>query len=105
VSDAEPGTPAFARLEAMTQTTDGFKLANLDLELRSEGDVLGAAQSGRTSSLRLLRVVKDAGLIEEARAAATDVVRASPDLTEFPELEKAIRAQLDEEQEEFLERA
>lgn len=105
VSDAEPGTPAFARLEAMTQTTDGFKLANLDLELRSEGDVLGAAQSGRASSLRLLRVVKDAGLIEEARTAAADVVQASPDLTEFPELEKAIRAQLDEDQEEFLERA
>ncbi|MFI6424586.1 ATP-dependent DNA helicase RecG [Promicromonospora sp. NPDC050880] len=104
VSDAEPGTPAFARLEAMTQTTDGFKLANLDLELRSEGDVLGAAQSGRASSLRLLRVVKDAGLIEEARTAATDVVRASPDLTEFPELAAAIRAQLDEDQEEFLER-
>jgi ATP-dependent DNA helicase RecG len=105
VSDAEPGTPSFARLEAMTQTTDGFKLANLDLELRSEGDVLGAAQSGRTSSLRLLRVVKDAGLIEEARTAAADVVRASPDLTEFPELADAIRAQLDEDQEEFLERA
>lgn len=105
VSDAEPGTPAFARLEAMTQTTDGFKLANLDLELRSEGDVLGAAQSGRTSSLRLLRVVKDARLIEEARTAAVDVVRASPDLTEFPELATAIRAQLDEDQEEFLERA
>ena len=105
VSDAEPGTPAFARLEAMTQTTDGFKLANLDLELRSEGDVLGAAQSGRASSLRLLRVVKDAGLIEEARSAAVDVVRASPDLTEFPELARAIRAQLDEDQEEFLERA
>jgi ATP-dependent DNA helicase RecG len=105
VSDAEPGTPAYARLEAMTQTTDGFKLANLDLELRSEGDVLGAAQSGRASSLRLLRVVKDAGLIEEARTAAVDVVRASPDLTEFPELAKAIRAQLDEDQEEFLERA
>lgn len=105
VSDAEPGTPAHARLEAMTQTTDGFKLANLDLELRSEGDVLGAAQSGRASSLRLLRVVKDAGLIEEARTAAADVVRASSDLTEFPELAKAIRAQLDEDQEEFLERA
>ncbi|MFI2489508.1 ATP-dependent DNA helicase RecG [Promicromonospora kroppenstedtii] len=104
VSDAEPGTPAHARLEAMTQTTDGFKLANLDLELRSEGDVLGAAQSGRASSLRLLRVVKDAGLIEEARTAAADVVAASPDLTEFPELAAAIRAQLDEDQEEFLER-
>ncbi|HEV6952024.1 MAG TPA: ATP-dependent DNA helicase RecG [Promicromonospora sp.] len=105
VSDAEPGTPAFARLEAMTRTTDGFELANLDLELRSEGDVLGAAQSGRASSLRLLRVVKDAGIIEEARTAAADVVRASPDLAEFPELAAAIRAQLDEDQEEFLERA
>lgn len=105
VSDTEPGTPAHSRIEAMTATTDGFKLANLDLELRSEGDVLGAAQSGRASSLRLLRVVKDAGLIEEARTAAVGVVSASPDLADLPELAAAIRAQLDEDQEEFLERA
>ncbi|WP_125777559.1 ATP-dependent DNA helicase RecG [Antribacter gilvus] len=105
VSDAEPGTPAAARLEAMVRTTDGFELANLDLEQRSEGDVLGAAQSGRSSSLRLLRVVKDADLIELARREAGPIVAADPDLTGLPDLAAAIAAQLDEQQEEFLERA
>ncbi|WP_318842760.1 ATP-dependent DNA helicase RecG [Myceligenerans pegani] len=105
VSDAPPGGTAGMRLEAMVRTTDGFELANTDLELRSEGDVLGAAQSGRSSSLRLLRVVKDAKLIEQARAEAVGVVAADPDLHYAPELAAAIAEQLDAEQEEFLERA
>ncbi len=105
VSTAEPGTPAAARVEALAETTDGFRLATLDLELRSEGDVLGAAQSGRSSSLRLLRVVKDADVIETARREATAVVEADPELHHQPDLRAAIAAQLDEEQEEFLERA
>ena len=105
VSPSEPGTPAAARVEALAETTDGFRLATLDLELRSEGDVLGAAQSGRSSSLRLLRVVKDADLIEEARREAAVVVGTDPDLDGQPELRAAISAQLDSEQEEFLERA
>jgi ATP-dependent DNA helicase RecG len=105
VSTAQPGTPAAARVEALAATTDGFELATLDLELRSEGDVLGAAQSGRSSSLRLLRVVKDADLIAEARTEATEIVAADPGLGEHPVLAEAIAAQLDAEQEEFLERA
>lgn len=105
VSNAEDGSPAAARLDAMTRTTDGFELANLDLELRREGDVLGAAQSGRSSSLRLLRVVQDADLIEQARTEAGGIVATDPDLVGLPELAAAIRAQLDEVQEEFLERA
>jgi ATP-dependent DNA helicase RecG len=105
VSTAQPGTPAAARVEALAATTDGFELATLDLELRSEGDVLGAAQSGRSSSLRLLRVVKDADLIAEARAEATQVVEADPALNDHATLRDAIAAQLDAEQEEFLERA
>ncbi|AEG44822.1 ATP-dependent DNA helicase RecG [Isoptericola variabilis] len=105
VSTAEPGTPAAARVEALAETTDGFRLATLDLELRSEGDVLGAAQSGRSSSLRLLRVVKDADVIEQARREATAVVEADPELHHQPALRGAIEAQLDDEQEEFLERA
>ncbi len=105
VSTAEPGTDAAARVEALAQTTDGFQLAQLDLELRSEGDVLGAAQSGRTSGLRLLRVVKDADLIEDARREATAVVDADRELTAHPALAAAIAAQLDAGQEEFLERA
>jgi ATP-dependent DNA helicase RecG len=105
VSTAEPGTPAASRVEALAETTDGFRLATLDLELRSEGDVLGAAQSGRSSSLRLLRVVKDADVIETARREATAVVESDPELHHQPELQAAIEAQLDAEQEEFLERA
>ncbi|WP_407317243.1 ATP-dependent DNA helicase RecG [Isoptericola halotolerans] len=105
VSNAQPGTPAAARVEALAGTTDGFELATLDLELRSEGDVLGAAQSGRSSSLRLLRVVKDADLIAEARTEATAIVAGDPELAAHPELAEAIAAQLDAEQEEFLERA
>ncbi len=105
VSTSEPGTPAAARVEALAETTDGFRLATLDLELRSEGDVLGAAQSGRSSSLRLLRVVKDADVIETARREATAVVESDPELDHQPDLRAAIEAQLDAEQEEFLERA
>jgi len=105
ISTAEPGTSAAARVEALAETTDGFRLAELDLELRAEGDVLGAAQSGRTSGLKLLRVVKDAGLIEEARRESSAVVAGDPELDRQPLLAAAIRAQLEEGQEEFLERA
>ncbi|GAB2458283.1 ATP-dependent DNA helicase RecG [Xylanimonas ulmi] len=105
VSTASPGTPAAARVEALAETTDGFRLAQLDLELRAEGDVLGAAQSGRTSGLRLLRVVKDADLIEEARRESAGVVAADPELSGHPALVAAIAATLDPDQEDFLERA
>ncbi|MGC5168840.1 ATP-dependent DNA helicase RecG [Luteimicrobium sp. DT211] len=105
VSDAEPGTPAHERLDALASTSDGFELARRDLELRREGDVLGAAQSGRASSLRLLRVLTDAGLIADARTEATAVVEQDPDLAEHPSLAAAIADRLDPEREEFLERA
>jgi ATP-dependent DNA helicase RecG len=105
VSTAQPGTPAAARVEALAATTDGFELASLDLELRAEGDVLGAAQSGRASSLRLLRVVQDADLIAQARTEATAVVDADPGLATHPALADAIAAQVDADQEEYLERA
>ncbi|MDF2808302.1 MAG: ATP-dependent helicase RecG, partial [Cellulosimicrobium sp.] len=105
VSTAQPGTPAATRVETLARTTDGFELATVDLELRSEGDVLGAAQSGRASSLRLLRVVKDADVIETARSDAAEVVAEDPDLAHHPALAAAIREQLDPEREEFLERA
>ncbi|MFC8923448.1 ATP-dependent DNA helicase RecG [Cellulosimicrobium sp. NPDC057127] len=105
VSTAQPGTPAATRVETLARTTDGFELATVDLELRSEGDVLGAAQSGRASSLRLLRVVKDADVIATARADAAAVVAEDPDLTDHPALDRAIHEQLDPEREEFLERA
>ncbi len=82
LSSSEPGSQAAERLEAVAATRDGFELAEADLRLRREGDVLGAEQSGRRSSLRLLRVLRDADLIAAARALADDCVDADPGLTD-----------------------
>src|SRR6202042_3341350 len=90
VSEAPPETPARERLEAVAATLDGFQLSRLDLEQRREGDVLGAAQAGRRSSLRLLQLLKDEDLIVQARTEATEVVSADPALAGHPALRDAI---------------
>jgi ATP-dependent DNA helicase RecG len=105
VTEAPPEAPARARLDAVAATLDGFRLARLDLEQRHEGDVLGVAQAGRRSSLRLLRLLRDEDLIEKARAAATDLVAADPALASQPGLAAAIRVLLEREQAEYLEKA
>ena len=73
VTGAESGSLAMQRLEAVASTNDGFKLSEVDLELRGEGDVLGRLQSGSKSSLKLLRVIKDAELIQRAKGLAEEV--------------------------------
>lgn len=105
VARAEPGTDAATRLETLAATTDGFRLATVDLELRREGDVLGASQSGRASSLRLLRVVRDADVIERARDEARGVVATDPTLLTHPALAQAIDAWLEPAAQEYLDRA
>ena len=105
VTGVEVGSTAFHRLKAFASTTDGFALAEADLELRSEGDVLGASQSGRTSGLDLLRVTRDAPLIATARRQAERIVAADPQLSEHRALAAAIVERLDEESQAFLERA
>lgn len=90
VTEAPPGSPARARVDAVAATLDGFALAEVDLELRGEGDVLGDAQSGARSSLRLLRVVKDADIIAEARIAAEHVLADDPTLDRHPGLAAAL---------------
>lgn len=90
VTEAPPGSPARARVDAVAATLDGFALAEVDLELRGEGDVLGDAQSGARSSLRLLRVVKDADIIAEARIAAEHVLADDPALDRHPGLAAAL---------------
>jgi ATP-dependent DNA helicase RecG len=90
VTDAPPATPSRERLDAVAATLDGFKLSRLDLEQRREGDVLGAAQAGRRSSLRLLQLLKDEDLIGQARTEATAVVSADPGLARHPALREAI---------------
>ncbi|MEI3845047.1 MULTISPECIES: ATP-dependent DNA helicase RecG [unclassified Microbacterium] len=90
VTEAPLGTPARERVDAVASTLDGFALAEVDLELRGEGDVLGDAQSGARSSLRLLRVVKDADIIAEARVAAEHVIAEDPALLEHAGLAAAL---------------
>jgi ATP-dependent DNA helicase RecG len=104
VSEAAEGTPARDRLTVVASTTDGFELARADLEQRREGDVLGAAQSGFRSSLRLLRVLRDEDLIAEAREDAAAVIAADPDLGDHPALAEAIDVLVGAGREEFLER-
>ena len=102
VTHAEDGTLARERVEAVASTLDGFELAQKDLELRQEGDVLGTTQSGGRSSLRLLRVVKDGALIAEARELASAVLDVDPQLVDFPDLAEALARRLDAEAEAFL---
>jgi ATP-dependent DNA helicase RecG len=90
VTEAARGSTSRARVEAVARTLDGFELAEVDLELRGEGDVLGQAQSGERSSLRLLRVVADAQLIVEARQVAERLLADDPALAHHPGLAAAL---------------
>ena len=105
VSGAEPGTEALERLQIMASTTDGFVLAEEDLKARKEGDILGAAQSGRTRSLKLLRVITDRDIIADARADARELIESDPNLVQHPELITAIAGLIDPDREEYLDRA
>ncbi|MGW6566890.1 ATP-dependent DNA helicase RecG [Streptomyces sp. NPDC054975] len=104
VTEMPEASPARQRLGAVASTLDGFELSRIDLEQRREGDVLGQAQSGVRSSLRMLTVIDDEEVIAAAREEATAVVLADPDLTDHPELRTALDALLDKEREEFLEK-
>jgi ATP-dependent DNA helicase RecG len=104
VTEAEPDSKARQRLDAVASTLDGFKLSRLDLEQRREGDVLGAAQAGRRSSLKLLTLLKDEELIGRARREATELVAADPALAGHPALASALRVVLDQERAEYLEK-
>jgi len=105
VTRAEEATLGRERVDAVASTLDGFELAQADLELRREGDVLGSSQSGGRSSLRLLRVVRDADVIEAAREHASGILDADPSLSAHPELAAAIARRLDESTRTFLAKA
>ncbi|KIZ13913.1 helicase-related protein [Streptomyces natalensis] len=104
VSEMPEASPARARLAAVAATLDGFELSRIDLEQRREGDVLGQAQSGVRSSLRMLAVIDDEEVIAAARDEATALVTADPDLTGYPELRTALSALLDDEREQYLDK-
>jgi ATP-dependent DNA helicase RecG len=104
VTGAREGGPARTRLDAVASTTDGFELSRLDLEQRREGDVLGADQSGRRSSLRMLAVIRDEKVIIEAREDANAVVTGDADLTGHPALREAVEALYDDDRVDFLDK-
>ncbi|WP_231156982.1 ATP-dependent DNA helicase RecG [Streptomyces sp. CNZ748] len=104
VSEMPEASAARQRLNAVASTLDGFELSRIDLEQRREGDVLGQAQSGTRSSLRMLAVIDDEEVIAEAREEATRIVAADPDLERLPALRTALDALLDEEREQYLEK-
>jgi ATP-dependent DNA helicase RecG len=104
VSRAGPGTAALTRLEAVAATLDGFELSRIDLEQRREGDVLGQAQSGTRSHLRLLRVLRDEEMIVKARELAIALLERDNDLTNHPALAAAVNELELESQIEFMEK-
>jgi ATP-dependent DNA helicase RecG len=105
VTQTPSDSPSRDRLNAVEETTDGFQLARIDLRQRREGDVLGTAQAGRRSSLKILSVLADEDLIVEARAAATDLVDTDPALAGYPALADAVAALTEDQRAEYLEKA
>lgn len=105
VSDAETDTPAKERLDAVASSTDGFRLAELDLEQRREGDVLGASQSGAKSHIRLLSLLRDADLIQAARQDAIELVNVDPGLEDHPELAASVASLVTDERAAYLEKS
>ncbi len=104
VTNADEESLAMQRLQAVATTTDGFELSRLDLEQRREGDVLGAAQSGARSHLRLLRVIRDEELIVKAREVAERITAADPSLKKFAQLQVEIDKLRQEERASYLEK-
>ncbi|WP_405722641.1 ATP-dependent DNA helicase RecG [Streptomyces sp. NBC_01537] len=104
VSEMPEASSARARLDAVAGTLDGFELSRIDLEQRREGDVLGQAQSGTRSSLRMLTVIEDEDVIAAAREEATALVAADPELAGHPDLRSALESLVNADREEYLDK-
>jgi ATP-dependent DNA helicase RecG len=104
VTEADQAAPGIARLRAVERTSDGFELAEADLQLRREGDVLGTSQAGRSSTLRQLSLLRDRELIEEARDDAQQLITTDPALAGFPGLADMLAAVIAEESQGYLEK-
>jgi ATP-dependent DNA helicase RecG len=105
VTETLGGTATRERLDAVASTLDGFELARVDLEMRREGDILGATQSGKRSALKLLSLLRDEDLIAEARDEARELVSRTPDLAEYPGLASLVASLVSGTKAEYLEKA
>jgi ATP-dependent DNA helicase RecG len=90
-----------ARLEAMVRTTDGFELAEVDLDLRGEGTLMGERQKGR-NDLKLASLRRDREWVERAREVAFELVDADPDLSDHRDLADEVTLFLGEDEADFL---
>lgn len=90
VAQTEDGSLAQERLQVVENSLDGAVIAKKDLELRNVGDVLGDKQSGGRSSLKILRVVKDAKIIAMAREDALETLQKDTHLVSLPYLAGAV---------------
>ena len=105
VTEALDGTATRERLAAVESTTDGFELSQLDLELRREGDILGSAQSGKRSTLKLLSLLRDEDVIAASRESAQEIVEKDPDLKKYHGLAQMVADVVDVDRAEYLEKS
>jgi ATP-dependent DNA helicase RecG len=105
VSGAAEGSPSLDRLTAVASTLDGFELARLDLEQRKEGDVLGKSQSGGRSHLRLLKVLRDESLIDQAREVSNKILTTDPNLDHLPDLRDEVDRLKEDEAAKFMDKS
>ena len=104
VTRAPSESLAMERLNAVASTLDGFELSRIDLDQRREGDVLGRAQSGTRSHLRLLKVLRDEALIETARQAAVELTERDFELKNYPGLAQEVNKLKAIEETSFLDK-
>ena len=105
VSGAAEGSPSLDRLTSVASTLDGFELARLDLEQRKEGDVLGKSQSGGRSHLRLLKVLRDESLIDQAREVSNKILTTDPNLDHLPDLRDEVDRLKEDEAAKFMDKS
>jgi ATP-dependent DNA helicase RecG len=105
VSSAQDDSASMQRLNSVAATLDGFELARIDLEQRKEGDVLGRSQSGGKSHLRLLRVLRDENLIDQAREVAMSILKTDPALSNSPELKSEVEKLKSDEATGFMDKS
>ncbi|WP_206510856.1 ATP-dependent DNA helicase RecG [Rhodococcus sp. BGS-1C] len=105
ISQLSSNGPSFARLEAVAATNDGFELAKLDLRTRREGDVLGAAQSGTVSSMRLLSLIDDEPIIADAHLCARRLFEIDPEMSSHPGIATMMKSAWRSDRAEYLEKS
>lgn len=105
ISQLNPMGPSFSRLKSVAATNDGFELAELDLTTRREGDVLGAAQSGTVSSMRLLSLIDDEDVIADAHDCARRLFDVDPELSAHPGVASMMKSAWRSDRAEFLDKS